>query len=1107
MASFVSPLMKRSVHVLWAAALVLVVGGMVAGCGQSSFVGRQFNDFTAYYNTFYNARTAFEKGLESVNNSDVTVERTRYVSIFSTPERQSSGESFEKAIQKSADLLREHPNSKWVDDALIIIGRSYYYQQNYVGAAQKFREVIALDAEREGEARFRLAQTLVAAQRYDDATEALTGALNADENYGTWTARMYLLRGELLVRQEQWESAETALAEGLEGDLPDDAAARGAFLLGQVRETLENYEGARTAYRRVPQYNPRYAIEFAARLNAIEMEGVHGSPEKALDQLGELRRGDDTQAMRSEMTVVRARLYEAQGRPDNARDALLERLREGRDGGAQGRSRSTAGWGLLHYELGTLYRDAYENYTRAAAHFDTAATALSSGSRPQGEGAEDQVQALPRAPSNVDVQSERYGGLAERAQSVARMDSLLRLGRMEESEFQSFVRTVREKRLKQREAEAQKQREQQFRAQGTTNRDRSDDSGSLASATNSSDAGFLFHRDPTQVQKGRQQFREKWGDRPLVDNWRRKRAIQGGTASADSVSNLERTEGAGGTSSQSATRSLVDVSAVPRDSASQAEMEKERAFARYELANSLFRAANRPDSAETWYRRVIEENEDQEVARQALYALAQSQMAQGDTTAARETYRRVIREYPETKFAERSRQQLGIEQAGQGANLEASRADSAYARAYKSWQTRASAPVLDSLFSVAEEYPETEAAPKALLAAGVLYHRLVKEDTSQTYPDSTESVGERMNRNLHALISADSTSADTTRAVADTVVADSTRPDTTRLDTLETGPSRVDSTSKSQRAAVRLDSVETDSTIQGSERADSIRSAVSSDSATTTTPVDSVSQRTDTTDTTATAPVSPTEAVLDTAAVRDTTAVVADSLAGDSLAVDDTLRSVQSDSTRSEQEKTFNPLDPLKRLLTYLTEEYDGSPQSTRAQTLLDGFKRRAQPDSATQAMTMDSVVVVDSTDWRLGLDSLNVGDSLAADSVSADTSKPNDIPIDTTSADPASVDTTTGSQRLPMDTLRSDEPAPETPRDSTVSPVPDTTAPSEPDSTGGVPEDSTGKRRMPRGKTFDDVKTGPAPRPIVAVPVRKRWSVIRGSGLSDGLWSTSRKS
>lgn len=1105
MASFVSPLMKRSVQVLWAAALVLVVGGMVAGCGQSSFVGRQFNDFTAYYNTFYNARTAFEKGLESVNNSDVTVERTRYVSIFSTPESQSSGESFEKAIQKSADLLREHPNSKWVDDALIIIGRSYYYQQNYVGAVQKFREVIALDAEREGEARFRLAQTLVAAQRYDDATEALTGALNADENYGTWTARMYLLRGELLVRQEQWESAETALEEGLEGDLPDDAAARGAFLLGQVRETLENYQGARTAYRRVPQYNPRYAIEFAARLNAIEMEGVHGSPEKALDQLDELRRGDDTQAMRSEMTVVRARLYEAQGHPEKARDALLERLREGRDGGAQGRSRSTAGRGLLHYELGTLYRDAYENYTRAAAHFDTAATALTSGSRSQGEDTEDQVQALPRAPSNVDVQSERYGGLAERAQSVARMDSLLRLGRMEESEFQSFVRTVREKRLKQREAEARRQREQQFRAQRTTNRDRSDDSGSLASATNSSDAGFLFHRDPTQVQKGRQQFREKWGNRPLVDNWRRKSAIQSGTASADSATNLERTKRAGGTSSQSSNRSLVDVSVVPRDSASQAEMEKERAFARYELANSLFRAANRPDSAETWYRRVIEENEDQEVARQALYALAQSQMAQGDTTAARGTYRRVIREYPETKFAERSRQQLGIEHDGQGPNLEASRADSAYARAYEAWQTRGTGPVLDSLFSVAEEYPKTEAAPKALLAAGVLYHRLVKEDTSQTYPDSTESVGERMNRNLNSLISADSTSADTTRAVADTVVAESTRPDTARVDTIETGPSRVDSTRTSQRAAVRPDSVETDSTVQVSERADSIRSIVSSDSTAATTPVDSVSRRTDTTETTTR--VSPKEAVPDTVAVSDTTAVGPDSFDGDSLVVADTLQSVQSDSVEPEQEKTFDPLDPLKRLLTYLTEEYAGSPQSDRAQTLLDGLNRRAKPDSTTQAMMVDSVVVVDSTDWRLGLDSLNVSDSLAADSVSADTSKPNAIPSDTTSADPTPVDTTTGPQGLPRDTLRSAEPAPEMRRDSTGSPIPDTTAPSEPDSTGRVPEDSTGKHRRPLGKTVDDIKTVPARRPMVAVPDWKRWSVIVGSGSSDGLWSLSRKS
>jgi tetratricopeptide (TPR) repeat protein len=120
---------------------------LAGGCAETSFVGRQYDNFTAYYNKFYNARNAFEEGVQAMQDRDRPIDRTEYLSVFWEPEGTSTESSFKEAIQKSADVLREHPNSKWVDDALLLIGKSYFYQQNYAGAAQKFREVLALDGE------------------------------------------------------------------------------------------------------------------------------------------------------------------------------------------------------------------------------------------------------------------------------------------------------------------------------------------------------------------------------------------------------------------------------------------------------------------------------------------------------------------------------------------------------------------------------------------------------------------------------------------------------------------------------------------------------------------------------------------------------------------------------------------------------------------------------------------------------------------------------------------------------------------------------------------------------------------------------------------------
>src|SRR5699024_2689826 len=50
-------------------------------------------------------------------------------------------EAFEQAIDKSAMILRRHSKSKWTDDALLLMGKSYYYLQEFSAAADRFEQV------------------------------------------------------------------------------------------------------------------------------------------------------------------------------------------------------------------------------------------------------------------------------------------------------------------------------------------------------------------------------------------------------------------------------------------------------------------------------------------------------------------------------------------------------------------------------------------------------------------------------------------------------------------------------------------------------------------------------------------------------------------------------------------------------------------------------------------------------------------------------------------------------------------------------------------------------------------------------------------------------
>jgi tetratricopeptide (TPR) repeat protein len=877
---------------------------LLGGCTVTSFVGQQYTNFTAYYNRFYNANEAFEKGLRSIEQGDQPVDLTRYLPVFRAPSTSRSTQEFEKAIQKSAGVLREHPDSKWVDDALLLIGKSYFYQQNYVGAIQKFREVIALDGKRSQEARFWLARTLVTNQRYEEAQEEIRLGLQQSEE-GTWTARLRLVRGQLLVRQEAWEEAAQALRQGLEGDVPDEVGARGSFLLGQVQETRGTPDAARAAYQQVLEYDSRYALNFAARLNDIELQGLHANTKQALARLHDLERDDKNYERRGEMAIVRARIYRSQGKYERAQRTLKNVLYgdEPPSGASEGR---------LHYDLARLYRDAYKDFSKAAAHFDTASTSL--GGRGQGD--EEDVQPLPAAPVDPGAQADRYRSLAQRAQDVARMDSLLRVGRMSESEFRAFVADLRRKQEAEREAEAEAEERRQSRSSlrlrrgGNNRQGQPREPSSPAADTRSSEAGFLFHNDPARVQQGRRQFERTWGDRPRVDNWRRRNAIRNAqTASSSEGDETGATASAGSADEEAspAERSAqeaesLDLSAIPRDSTSQAKMEAERAVARYELANALFLSAGRPDSAATWYRRILQENGDHPVAKRALYALAEAYRAQEDTTAAQQAYRRLVDRYPDTDLAARARRQLGRPDE-RPADDRTVRADEAYARAYEQWQKNRLDAALPQLLDVAVQYPETDAAPRSLLAAGIVYWQQVQRD-------SARAAHSLLRRHLRLLRRADTTRSEATDT---TEVQSETDPSGSLPDSVAAG---TDST----RVPRRADS--TQSPLSASP--DTLR-ATTRDGAGASSPTDSV------------------RAVEDTTAVPDPRAT--------------------ADSTEEDKAAEEDVYAPLDTLLAHLTTRYSSAPQVNRARAILGLIEeRRAPADTARADTTAQDSLIADTT-------------------------------------------------------------------------------------------------------------------------------------------------
>ncbi|MGQ9677975.1 MAG: tetratricopeptide repeat protein [bacterium] len=95
----------------WRCALFFTIGAVIGGC--------------AYFNTFYNAETYYREGMR----------------LKSQGQASAAGSKFDRAIEKSALVIDRWPKSRWVDDALFLIARSYYEKNDYRRAANYFERL------------------------------------------------------------------------------------------------------------------------------------------------------------------------------------------------------------------------------------------------------------------------------------------------------------------------------------------------------------------------------------------------------------------------------------------------------------------------------------------------------------------------------------------------------------------------------------------------------------------------------------------------------------------------------------------------------------------------------------------------------------------------------------------------------------------------------------------------------------------------------------------------------------------------------------------------------------------------------------------------------
>ncbi|MGM0506530.1 MAG: tetratricopeptide repeat protein, partial [Bacteroidota bacterium] len=148
-------------------------------------------------------------------------------------------------------------------------------------------------------------------------------------------------------------------------------------------------------------------------------------------------------------------------------------------------------------------------------------------------------------------------------------------------------------------------------------------------STDMEGSGFLNERNPVQMERGRELFRQVWGDRPLADDWRRAEAIR---IQPPVVESFSDTDGEGRAVNSDGNRGIAErthaasgglnLDEIPATEQEQLDMEIEQYEILYRIGVHYLVRLDEPERAREHFLRVWQEAPEGAPRRESLYALA-----------------------------------------------------------------------------------------------------------------------------------------------------------------------------------------------------------------------------------------------------------------------------------------------------------------------------------------------------------------------------------------------------------------------------------------------------------------------------------------------------
>ena len=646
----------RPIYLVRLLALGLLAAVALGGCSRDRdrWLNKKYHLLTARFNPLYNGQVAYDQAIKELSEAHkddftqlILLDDWSAAALNSPPYQKAK-----RAVEKANKTIRGHSMvfkgkqaNPAVFDAYLLMGRAQFLMGLDAPASEAFSIVARLSADPNQQVEAQLERVeLLARQGNAALAEPILYEVERKGLPKKWDYRVHRIKARMAIAGQDWlgaaQEASSASALAPRADLK----ARYAFLAAQLFEKASEPERARRMYEACLKAQPRdYAMLLEAQLRR-SLNGGGVNPKKLFQELHELLREPKNADFADRIYFSLGELAQQWDEEDRAYGYYQQSF-------AAGRSERPMVLGLAYARHGAMALER-QAYARAQVDFDSAALVLPATFMGR-EGFQKKAKSLKAL---VEALS-----LAELGDSLVRLS--LRSDADLERQFEVYIANLK----KADDAEAERQRRL---VQLAELRSASAELDAAAPAAGGAAGGGWAVYAPALRAKGAATFRQKFGERPNVDNWRlRSRSSEWmqQTASANKASKPDSSEGSPDGSPDSSAEGKSDMlesegpesryrvsyylDQIPRKAHELDSVKQSACVAWSEVAAAYRDGMQEPSKAVAAYRSAVRGCPDHPEAARWWYALYRLHLSLKENLQADETQKELLERFPDSEAA------------------------------------------------------------------------------------------------------------------------------------------------------------------------------------------------------------------------------------------------------------------------------------------------------------------------------------------------------------------------------------------------------------------------------------------------------------------------